>query len=77
MRPSTPSGDPTSVLGRMAKLTTREREVALLAAKGLSNREIATHLFVTVRTAEYHVHNALTKLGMTSRTQFQDADPAA
>lgn len=57
----------------LAALTTREREVALLVADGLTNREIAHHLFVTVRTAEYHVHNALTKLGMTARSQLQAA----
>lgn len=57
----------------LSGLTSREREVALLVAGGLSNREIATRLFVTVRTAEYHVHNALGKMGMTSRGQLQEA----
>lgn len=58
---------------RLAALTAREREVALLAAQGLTNKQIAALLFVTVRTAEYHVHNALTKLGMASRVDLRDA----
>ena len=61
----------------VAELTSREREVALLVAEGLTNREIATRLFVTVRTAEYHVHNALTKMNMTSRSQLQEAMAAS
>lgn len=61
-----PGGDPLSVL------TAREREVVTLAAGGLSNRDISRALFVTVRTAEYHVHNALTKLGLSSRAQLRE-----
>ena len=38
---------------------------------------IATRLFVTVRTAEYHVHNALTKMNMSSRSQLQEAMAAS
>lgn len=69
--------DESSVTVRLAELTSREREVALLVAEGLTNREIATRLFVTVRTAEYHVHNALTKMNMTSRSQLQEAMAAS
>ena len=50
-------------------LTSREREVAALVARGLTNREIAAALVVTERTAETHVQNILNKLGFTSRTQ--------
>ncbi len=67
-----PSASPSG-LELLGPLTSREREVALLVADGLSNREIAGRLFVTVRTAEYHVHNALTKMSMTSRAQLQQA----
>ena len=56
-----------------AELTSREREVALLAAQGLTNKEIATRLFVTVRTAEYHIHHALAKLKLASRQQLRVA----
>jgi ATP/maltotriose-dependent transcriptional regulator MalT len=51
-------------------LTAREREVATLAATGLSNREIATRLFVSLRTVENHLHRAFAKLGVTSREEL-------
>jgi DNA-binding NarL/FixJ family response regulator len=50
-------------------LTGREREVVVLIAEGGTNRQIATHLGVTERTARTHVSNILAKLGLTSRTQ--------
>lgn len=50
-------------------LTRRELEIAGLLAEGLTNREIAARLVISTRTAETHVDNILTKLGMTSRTQ--------
>ncbi|WP_068057506.1 protein kinase domain-containing protein [Nocardia xishanensis] len=59
---------PTDVAGR--KLTKREREVAELIAEGLSNREIATRLVISPRTAQGHVEHLLTKLGFTSRAQI-------
>ncbi|MET8800942.1 LuxR C-terminal-related transcriptional regulator, partial [Nocardia sp. NPDC004568] len=51
-------------------LTKREREVAALVARGLSNRQIATELVVSPRTAQGHVENILAKLGFTSRAQI-------
>jgi DNA-binding NarL/FixJ family response regulator len=51
-------------------LTTREREVAALIARGKSNQEIADRLIVTKRTVETHVGNIMFKLGYTSRTQI-------
>lgn len=50
-------------------LTRREREVADLVRRGLSNREIAGTLVISQRTAEAHVEHILTKLGFTSRAQ--------
>jgi non-specific serine/threonine protein kinase len=50
-------------------LTTREREVAQLVARGRSNKEIAAQLVIAERTAETHVEHILSKLGFTSRTQ--------
>ncbi|WP_063036283.1 protein kinase domain-containing protein [Nocardia grenadensis] len=55
---------------RTARLTKRERQVAALVARGLSNRQIATELVVSPRTAQGHVENILTKLGFTSRAQI-------
>ena len=52
------------------RLTPREREVAALLAHGLSNRQIAADLVITVATAERHVTNVLNKLGFHSRTQI-------
>ena len=50
-------------------LTDREREVLALLARGMSNKEIATELFITERTARTYVSNILGKLGLSSRTQ--------
>jgi non-specific serine/threonine protein kinase len=53
-----------------SRLTRRENEIAELIAQGLSNREIATKLVISQRTAESHVENILTKFGFTTRTQI-------
>lgn len=50
-------------------LSQREREVAELVAKGLSNREIAAALVISERTAQNHVQHILTKLGFANRAQ--------
>jgi len=67
--PSTERPEETG-LAQMTNLTKREREVAGLVAAGLSNRQIAERLVVSVRTAEAHVEHILTKLGFTSRAQI-------
>jgi len=51
-------------------LTPREGEIAGLVAQGLSNKEIASKLVISQRTAETHVEHILTKLGFTSRAQI-------
>ena len=51
-------------------LTRREREVAELVAKGLSNREVAELLVISKRTADAHVEHILAKLGFSSRTEI-------
>ncbi|MTJ62818.1 helix-turn-helix transcriptional regulator [Nocardia seriolae] len=48
-------------------LTGREREVAELAARGHTNKEIATALFLSPRTVEDHLGRILRKLGLTGR----------
>jgi DNA-binding CsgD family transcriptional regulator len=50
-------------------LTGRERDVAMLVVRGLSNREIADLLSIGERTVETHVGNILNKLGFNSRAQ--------
>jgi DNA-binding CsgD family transcriptional regulator len=59
--------------GRVAsplELTETERRVASLVAEGLSNREVADRLFVSVRTVEGHLSGAYRKLGVRSRTEL-------
>jgi DNA-binding CsgD family transcriptional regulator len=51
-------------------LTPTEQRVARLAADGLSNKEIAAALFVTVHTVEAHLSHAYAKLGVRSRGQL-------
>ena len=53
-----------------SKLTARELEVAGLVAAGNSNREIASALFLSERTAQNHVQHILTKLGLANRSQI-------
>jgi DNA-binding NarL/FixJ family response regulator len=51
-------------------LTPRERQVAGLAAQGMSNREIAEALFVTLKTVEWHLSRAYEKVGVQSRREL-------
>jgi DNA-binding CsgD family transcriptional regulator len=54
-------------------LTTSERRVGQLAADGMSNKEIAQTLFVTIKTVEVHLSHAYRKLEISSRAQLQNA----
>ncbi|WP_116953447.1 helix-turn-helix transcriptional regulator [Jiangella endophytica] len=51
-------------------LSAREHEIAVLAARGRTNREIATDLFLSPRTVESHVSSVLRKLGCRSRSEL-------
>jgi ATP/maltotriose-dependent transcriptional regulator MalT len=53
--------------GPLHELTPREREVLVLVAEGLTNRDIATRLVVSEHTVHRHVTNILHKLGLPSR----------
>ena len=55
---------------RQTDLTASEGRVAQLVAQGLSNKEVAQALFVTVHTVEVHLSHAYAKLGVRSRTQL-------
>ena len=54
----------------MNRLTSREREVALLVGAGLSNKGIARRLGVSEGTIKIHVHNILTKLRLANRVML-------
>jgi DNA-binding CsgD family transcriptional regulator len=57
------TGSPAALLG----LSRSELAVARLAATGLTNREVASQLYVSVKTVEYHLRNTYIKLDITSR----------
>jgi len=56
-----------------AALTPQEQEIALLAASGMTNRQIATRLYVSPRTVSAHLYRIFPKLGITSRAALRDA----
>jgi DNA-binding CsgD family transcriptional regulator len=58
---------------RTVQLTTREREVAFLVARGLSNGRAARELYVSVKTVEYHLGRIYAKLGVGSRHELAAA----
>ena len=60
-----PPGNAAQTLG----ITARELEILSLIARGLSNREIATQLFVSENTVKTHCSRAFDKLGAARRTQ--------
>lgn len=66
-------GPPTAGVvdgGDAARLTRREREVAALAASGIASREIASRLFVSVRTVDNHLQRVYAKLGVSGRQEL-------
>jgi ATP/maltotriose-dependent transcriptional regulator MalT len=57
-------------LEQLPELTRREREIASLAAAGLSNRAIAERLVVSIRTVDNHLQHILDKFGISSRRKL-------
>ena len=53
-------------------LTSREREIVMLAAQGATNQSIARELVVSVRTVEGHLYRAFAKLGAATRSDLRD-----
>ena len=67
--------DPTvagevSVWEGSEELTVREREIVVLVARGLSNRDIAARLVISKRTVDAHVNHIFAKLSVSSRVQL-------
>ncbi|HET9875817.1 MAG TPA: helix-turn-helix transcriptional regulator, partial [Mycobacterium sp.] len=58
-------------------ITDREREIAAMVAAGLSNREIANHLSISVRTVDGHLYRIFGKLGIDNRDQLTNLVSAA
>ena len=56
--------------GALDTLTAQERQVVVLAGRGLSNRKIADHLLISPRTVSTHLHRAFRKLGVTHRREL-------
>ncbi len=67
--PAAPSQDRPATGEPPAKLSRREKGVAELLARGLTNRQIAEELFLSERTVENHVRNILKKLDLSSRSE--------
>jgi DNA-binding CsgD family transcriptional regulator len=58
-------------------LTPHEARIARMARDGASNQDIATELFVSRKTVEYHLHKVFMKLGISARQQLEGALPVA
>lgn len=69
------SGMPNThpALGPRALLTPQEREIAALAAAGLTNKQIGERLYLSPRTVSSHLYNLFPKLGISSRAALRDA----
>jgi len=63
-------------LDTSGELTAQEAQVAQLARDGLSNPEIGARLFISARTAQYHLSKVFTKLAISSRGQLNRVLPA-
>ena len=58
--------------GALAELTPQQRQIVILASRGLTNVEIADRLFLSPRTVATHLYNSYPKLGIAGRHQLRD-----
>ncbi|WP_218010000.1 helix-turn-helix transcriptional regulator, partial [Actinomadura kijaniata] len=70
-----PAAERATAADLLDRLTPQERQVVVLAAEGISSREIAAQLFLSPRTVEYHLYKAYPKLGISSRRELSQLVP--
>ncbi len=63
---------PPAARDALAELTAQQREIVLLASRGLTNAEIADRLFLSPRTVASHLYRSYPKLGIAGRHQLRD-----
>ncbi|WP_433455421.1 AAA family ATPase [Streptomyces sp. CA-142005] len=63
---------PQAAPGALDGLTAQQREIVILAGHGLTNGEIADHLFLSPRTVASHLYRSYPKLGIAGRHQLRD-----
>jgi DNA-binding CsgD family transcriptional regulator len=63
-------------VGALSSLTPQESQIVRMAARGLSNKEIAARLFLSPRTVGHHLYKAYPKLNVSSRAQLPAVVPA-
>ena len=61
---------PPDNAGGLGSLTSQELQVALIVARGSTNREAAATLFLSPKTVEFHLGNTYRKLGVRSRAEL-------
>jgi DNA-binding CsgD family transcriptional regulator len=70
---ATGQSKPRGAHSEMDSLTPQEREIALLAATGLTNKQIGERMFLSPRTVGGHLHRLFPKLGVATRAALRDA----
>jgi DNA-binding NarL/FixJ family response regulator len=74
-KPTPPSPESKQPSDEPSRLTPREKEVAVLVARELTNRQIAQELFLSEHTVHRHITNILKKLNLSSRQQVASSLP--